>query len=395
MRQIIKYTLVVLGTISAVILIYQFRIVVLLLVISLALTATSRPLLNYLGRYRIPGFLAQLLILIIVSAAIFGFVILVGPVLTAEIQLLTNYSLVEYNLTYNIWETGPAWQQMIVSRLPEPDRLVDHLVGTDGELLLPTAVNLTQNLATFFSNLFIVLIFSLYLAQDHNQFIRLWLSLLPAHRRIPVRDAWQAMEQSIGQYLRHELALGLLAAMLLGTGYALLGLPYYAALAILAFIGWFIPLLGFAIILIPVFLAALGGGWWLVTMTLAFTLLILLGLKYWIEPKYLHPRYYSSFLIVFWIVVLGSLFGLGGYLAGPVVAVASQTLWIQYLQYRSRPELDEIRLADLRQRYTSIHERYDKARKANPSPQLGSLLDRLEHSLTQTEQLAEEGFTEN
>ena len=161
MRQIVKYTLVVLGTISAVFLIYQFRAVILLLVISLALTATNRPLLSYLGFYRIPGFLAQLLILIIIFTAVIGFVFLIGPELTAEIQLLTNDLLVEYGSIYSDWGTGSAWQQMIGGRLPEPGSLVDLFLGTSGELLLLTAVNLTQNLGSFFSNLFIVLIFSL------------------------------------------------------------------------------------------------------------------------------------------------------------------------------------------------------------------------------------------
>ena len=73
--------------------------------------------------------------------------------------------------------------------------------------------------------------------------------------------AWRAVEQAIGRYLRQELALALTAALLLGAGYALLGLPYPSALALLAFFGWFIPLLGFAVILIPVFLSALGLGW--------------------------------------------------------------------------------------------------------------------------------------
>jgi len=147
--------------------------------------------------------------------------------------------------------------------------------------------------------------------------------------------------------------------------------------------------------LIPVFLTTLGSGWWIMLVSIAYTLLILMGLKYWLEPTYLHPQRYSSFLIVFWIVILGSFMGLGGYLAGPIVAVISQTLWSQYLQYRSRPELDEVRLKDIRQRYAAVIQRYGEVRTNDPSPKLDSLLARLERSLDHTEQLAEERVLES
>lgn len=392
MRQVFKYTLIVLAVVSAVVLLYQFRVVVLLLVISLAITAGSRPMIDYLGKLRVPGFLAQLLALVLVLGVVVGFIWLAGPQLTAELQRLTNYLLIQYSSAYQVWEAGEAWQQMAVNRLPEPGNLANYFLGEGGELLLPAAINVTQSVAGFFSRLFVVVAFSLYWAQDQEHFTRLWLSLLPAHRRIPIRNGWQAVERAVGRYLRQELALGVTAGVLLGIGYALLGLPYPAALALLAFLGWFVPLLGFAVILIPVYLTAASFGWVMVALAVAMTLVVLMGLKYWVEPKYLQPVHYSNFLIVFWVVVLGSFLGLGGYLAGPVVAVASQTIWGQYLQYRLRPERVEIQLAVLRERYEAAFTQYSQIKADHPAPQLGSIFDRLEHSLNQTEKLAEDRF---
>jgi predicted PurR-regulated permease PerM len=186
--------------------------------------------------------------------------------------------------------------------------------------------------------------------------------------------------------------MGLVAAILLGVGYALLGLPYPAALALLALMGWLIPLVGFAVILIPVFLSALQLGGGIVFLASAFTLLVLMGLKFWIEPKYLHPRRYSNFLQVFWIVVLGSFMGLGGFLAGPVVAAATQAIREQYLQYRLRPEQVEIQMAALRQRYKDAYTRYAEINEGQPSPELGSFFNRLESTLQSAEQLAENHY---
>ena len=387
MKQTIKYTLIILATIFIAVLFYQLRMVIVLFVVSLALTATNRPLLTFLGQYRIPGFLAQLLIIITMLAILGGLYFLIGPQLIEEIQRWTNHTLIEYSTDYQVWSTGASWQQMIASRLPEPGNLGDYFLGANGELLWPTTINLTQILMNFFSNLFIVLMFSMYWAQDQNRLMRLWLSFLPVNRRILVRNAWLAVEQAVGRYLRHAVAVGLFAAFLLGIGYVLLGLPYPISIALVAFLSWFIPLIGFAGILIPVFLSALGVGWGTVIFAIAYTLLIVMVLKYWLEPKYFHPQRYSSFLIVFWIVILGGFLGLGGYIAGPIMAVVSQALWSQYIKNRSQRELDEIQVIDLRQRYKAVYERYAEIMGVTPNPQLDSLFDRLEHSLDQTEHL--------
>lgn len=400
MRQIIRYTLVILATISAAVLLYQFREILLLLVLSLALTAATRPLLKILARFRIPGFLSQLTILLVLLAGVGGLIFFAAPTFLAEIQRLSNYALIQYNSAFRVWEAGPAWQQVLVSRLPQPGGLANTLLGDNGELLLPTAINLTQGLMGFFGYLFILLTFSLYWAEDQNHFERLWLSLLLPHRRVPVRDAWRAVEQAVGRYVWQELTLGLAAAILLGAGYTLLGQPYPTALALLAFLGWFIPLLGFALIIIPVILSALGSGWGLVFLAVAYTLLILIGLKYWLAPKVLHiqPQRYSNFLMVFWIVVLGNFLGLAGFLAAPVVAVATQAIWGQYLELRSerssRPEQVENQITALQQRYATAFAHYQEIKEANPSPELSSIFNRLERSLKHTEQLAREHYAE-
>jgi hypothetical protein len=80
--------------------------------------------------------------------------------------------------------------------------------------------------------------------------------------------------------------------------------------------------------------------------------------------------------------------GIAGYFAGPLVAVASQTAWSQYLKYRSRPQIHEVRLADIRERYADVIDRY--AEVHDPSPRLESLISRLERTFRHTEMLTEE-----
>jgi hypothetical protein len=97
-------------------------------------------------------------------------------------------------------------------------------------------------------------------------------------------------------------------------------------------------------------------------------------------------------------VVLGSFLGLVGFFAAPVVAVASQVIWEQYLELRtgqrSRPEQVEIKIGSLQKRHAAAFEHYLEIKEKYPSPELNSIFERLERFLRHTQQLAEEDFAD-
>lgn len=388
MNKILKYALIVLGTLVGVAFLYQFRTVVLLLVISLAITATTKPLVEKLNKWKIPKFIGQLMILIILSGAFVGLIIWAGPILLKDFQSLIDFLFTQYRTAYQNWIEGEFWQQVVFSYLPEPWRVTEYLLGSDGELILPAAINLSQSLTNFGSKLFMALIFSLYWAQDEDNFIRVVLSFMPVQKRGRIRKTWKEVEQAIGIFVRQEFLLGWIFALLIGLGYTIFNLPNPLILAFFGFFSWFIPLIGFAAFLVVVYLTTLSLGWGYVAVSVVFAFLIFMGIKYWLEPKLLNSIRYSSFMIVFWIVVLGSFLGFGGFLAGPVVAVALQAIWGEYLYHRAKKydqKQTDLEISTLKERYANIRNRYAEIQDGYPSQELANIMKRLENSIHQAE----------
>ena len=171
---------------------------------------------------------------------------LLGGRLLEELRLLSNYLVVLYDYTYHQWDnSSSAVAQAIIQRLPPPDQLPEVMAGPSGLSILRVVFGVGQNLAAVVAALVIIIVLSLYWATDRAHFERLWLSLLPAGKRVTARSMWQTTEASVGDYLRSELVQAALAVIVLGISYRLIGLDYPILTALLAGFAWLIPLAGF------------------------------------------------------------------------------------------------------------------------------------------------------
>ncbi len=103
-------------------------------------------------------------------------------------------------------------------------------------------------------------------------------------------------------------------------------------------------------------------------------------------------------MTVVWVVVLGSLLGVGGFVAGPIVAVGSEAVWKQYIKFRAnRPETAEVeaQIAKIRERFSLAYDQYGQIKDQYPSQQLDSIFTRLERSIRKVEKLEESRFSES
>ena len=136
------------------------------------------------------------------------------------------------------------------------------------------------------------------------------------------RRAWEVL----GGFVRGTATVATIDAVLIGIGLWLLGVPLAFALAVLVFMGSFVPYVGaFVSGLVSVLVAFADGGW-----QLALAVLALVGAVQFIEGTFLQPFIQSRSVDLHPAVILlavaagGSLFGLAGaYLAVPVTAVVS------------------------------------------------------------------------
>jgi predicted PurR-regulated permease PerM len=134
--------------------------------------------------------------------------------------------------------------------------------------------------------------------------------------------AWDVL----GGFVRGTAQVAAIDAILIGLGLWLLDVPLALALAVLVFMGSFVPYVGaFFSGLVAVLVAFADGGW-----ELALAVLVLIVLVQFIEGTFLQPLIQSRSVHLHPAVVLlavtagGSLFGIAGaYLAVPVTAVTA------------------------------------------------------------------------
>jgi predicted PurR-regulated permease PerM len=223
MKQLVGFGVAVMGTLLALVLLWQFRIVVVYMLISLTFAAALRPLASRLDEQ---SFVRRVIWILLYLAAFGGFgglLFLAGETAITEIQLLAKTVSTQDKWILPIWFDGSPFQLGLVAQLPPPSMLFEALTGDEGQLVLPALLGFTQGIGEIVSGAFIILFLSIYWSLNQIHFERLWLSLLPSDRRKQARGIWQTIELDLGEYIRSEAIQSILAGLLLGFGYWLLG----------------------------------------------------------------------------------------------------------------------------------------------------------------------------
>ena len=118
----------------------------------------------------------------------------------------------------------------------------------------------------------------------------------------------------------------MLAVILLGIGYQVLGLQYPVALALIGAIGWLIPWVGVLLACDPRRVGGTVQQLALGLLAAAFTIGVLCFLEFVVEPRLFNRRRFSSLLVVIVVLVLVDEYGLIGILLAPPLAAAIQIL---------------------------------------------------------------------
>ncbi|MCA9839937.1 MAG: AI-2E family transporter [Trueperaceae bacterium] len=110
------------------------------------------------------------------------------------------------------------------------------------------------------TDLFFVLAVGVFLASNPHVYLKGLLRLFPKHHKMKVKDVCYTLYATLQLWLLGQLASMLLVGILTGLGLWILGMPLVLALAFLAFLLEFIPILGPWISGIPAILLALPQG---------------------------------------------------------------------------------------------------------------------------------------
>ena len=392
MKRLAWFTLLILATLTTALLFWEFRVAVVLFVLSLAVAASVRPLVDWFAARSLPRGLALLFTYAIcVGGVIAPVLILSGPLL-ANLQQLTKDVISGYEQIQSQWPNGSPLQQSLARQLPAASDVSTAITGPQGGTLLQTVLGLTLGSFDVLGQLLIVLVLSIYWSADQEHFKRLWLSLLPLQARARARAVWQNIETGFGAYLRSQVIQSVLAVILLGLGYQALGLQYPVALALIGAIGWLIPWVGVLVAVIPAVLAGLAISPGLGVLAAALTIGVLAFLEFVVEPRLFKRERFSSLLVVIVLLVLADEYGLIGILVAPPVAVAIQIIAGQLWRATTRsmvappdrPIVSAQPLSVLQARLTSVQAQL--AAQSESRPKLNNLVDRLDQLIEQAAQ---------
>jgi putative permease len=374
-KRLVIISTAVMTTVLALVVLWQFRIVVVYLLISLLLAAVLRPMVNRLAGRSFLVRLAWILLYLVVLGG-FGFLLfLAGKTAIMEIQQLTLALSVQDEWILPTWLGGSLFQQTLISQLPPPSKLFEAFTGDEGQLVLPTLLGLTQGIVCFVAGALIILVLSIYWSINQIHFERLWLSLLHSGQRKQARGIWRTIEPDAGAYIRGQVMQSLLAGLLFGLGFWLLGSPYPALLALVGALACLVPMVGIVIAVIPVFLVGLMTSVSLGLFTALFTAVVMIALSIWVKPLLFKRRWDNPILTIVLLIALADVFGLVGLIIAPPVSVVCQILWSRLVSHRAVVGA-AIQVSDLKERQARLRDTIG-ALKEPPPPLVTSSMERL------------------
>jgi predicted PurR-regulated permease PerM len=374
-KRLVRIGGAVMTTILVLVVIWQIRLVVVYLLISLLLAAAMRPLVTRLEGRGIFVRLAWILLYLVVLGS-FGFLLFLTIDLSInELQLLSQSLSAWDKWILPGWLEGSSFQLSLIGRLPPPSKLLEAFTGDKGQLVLPTILGFTQGFGSVVSGILIIFILSIYWSINQTHFERLWLSLLPSSLRKKARGVWSVIEPDIGAYLRGEVIQSLMTGVLLGLGYWLMGSPYSAFLALAGLIASLIPVVGIFLVVIPVLFIGLLTSLQLGVISTLFTLVVFIGLEIWFKSRLNKRRLDSPILTVVLLITLADAIGFIGLVVAPIISVVIQILWSRLI-IRSSASGSTARISDLKERQAHLRNSIE-AMNEPPLPLVASSMERL------------------
>ena len=390
-KQLIGLGTAVMTTLLALLVLWQFRIVVIYVLISLLIAAALRPLVSRLGGSRYMVRFAWMLLYLVTLAGFGFFLFLAVETAIHEIQQLANTVSTQDVWRLPIWLEGSSAQLGLVARLPPPSKLFEAVTGDEGQLVLPVILGFTKGIGGVVSNGLVILLLSIYWSINQIHFERLWLSLLPSDHRKQARGIWRTIELDLGAYIRSEVIQSLLAGLLLGVGYRLLGSPYPTVLALTGALAWLIPLVGAPLAVILPLLLGLLTSVQLSLFTTLYTLVVLIVLQVWVEPRLLRRKWDNPILTLVILLALADAFGLLGILVAPLISVVCQILWSRLIRRRAVSGA-AAQVSDLKERQALVWEAIEAMDKPH-LPLVTSSMARLTLLIEKAEPILQAGLS--
>lgn len=291
------------------------------------------PLVDRLESWRLPRALAIVVIFVLGVGALALLALLVAPAAVRELGTFArNFPSALQDLVARI----QPW--LAEHGIPVPHNLPEAVaqIGGDVEALAGRAARpafaalqwLVGSTATLVGALVaavIVPIFATYLLYDFDRMVTTVAELIPANARPRTYALFRDIDVALGRFVRGQLTVMAILAVLYGLAYAIVGVPLAALIGLVAGLFSFIPYVGAGLaLMLALVMSVLGGQ----ELTRLIWVLVAYGAVQLLEGFVVTPNVMgskvglSSIWVLFALMVGAELFGfLGVLLAVPTAAV--------------------------------------------------------------------------
>lgn len=293
------------------------------------------PIVAWLERRTLPRWEAVLITILGVLAAFAGIVLMVVPIIVQQIgQLVSTIRDLAEEGTFD--DPVGAIQEWLHAVFPalNVDEVWGYVedwyasldVGAIGSEVGGSIIAIIGTLVAGFAGAFIVLILTIYFTASTPSLKRSVYQLVPASKRARFMDLGEQITDSVGYYVIGQLSLGVINGVLSAIFLSIIGAPFPAVLAVIAFFFSLIPLVGTltgsTIIVLTCLIPGLGSNpnaWWIA----AIYYLIYMQIEAYVISPRIMGRAVSvpGAVVVIAALAGGSLLGLlGALVAIPVAA---------------------------------------------------------------------------
>ncbi len=260
-------------------LVVMFRIVVIPLLVAALITTALLPVVEGLVRARWPRGLA-------VAVAVVGLLVaIVGLAWLAVSQIRAEYPVLQ-DRAVAFWDDTQAW----ITSLPfgidaaEITALGENLLVTvqrDISSILSSALSVGSSVGHFLAGALLTLFALIFTLLDGRGIWRWIVGVLPRAAQRPTDEAARTGWGTLGSFVRVQVLVAFIDAVGIGLGAFILGLffeggmPLVIPIAILVFLGSFIPIIGAVVTgAIAVLVALVSFGVWPAVIMLGIVLLV-------------------------------------------------------------------------------------------------------------------------
>jgi predicted PurR-regulated permease PerM len=232
---------------------FYVRDFVVALLVAVVLASAAEPPVRFLSKYGVPRGLAVGMLFLSLFAIIAAVVLIFVPPLADDLarfvrtlpQLLESIRIFGKDMGFGDLAASLNTLSQDISKGQILTVLKNTFFGSSGVFATSAAV-----IGSVF-NLVITFVLAFYLALEERgvqKFLRL---IVPRSQELYIEDLWSRAQRKISLWMQGQLLLSFLVALLVYVPMLILSMPYAALLAVLAFAGELIPMVGLTLATIP------------------------------------------------------------------------------------------------------------------------------------------------